>query len=177
MPTLDLWSNAANVQLRSLFRSALATLLLLEQRSRPIYLCSPWISDFVLFDNRFRQFDELVPAAGGSSRVRLSDCLRQLARLHAVRVVSRDTEATRGFLASAQLSQSSVEVKLADDALHEKGLLTPIFYFEGSMNITYSGVHINTEKVAYHAGDERAVIERIAKAYLELDRRWVQLGK
>lgn len=175
MPTLDLWSNATSSQLRSLFRSALATLLLLEHRSRPVYLCSPWISDFTVFDNRFRQFDEVVPVARGSTRVRLSDCLKQLSRVHQVRVVSRNTEATRQFLLNARLEESGIEVKIADDSLHEKGLLSPLFYFEGSMNITYSGVHINTEKVAYHAGEEREVVERMAKAYLELDRRWLQL--
>ena len=38
-------------------------------------------------------------------------------------------------------------IRMAGEDLHEKGLLTPDFYLEGSMNLTYSGVHINQEKV------------------------------
>lgn len=175
MPTLDLWSNAANWQLRTLFRSALGSLLMLDSanKAKPVYLCSPWISDFVVFDNRFRGFDALVPLCTGNPRIWLSDCLRQLAKLHEVRVVSRNTEVSRQFFGRLGLD-SGVEARYANDSLHEKGFLTPHFYFDGSMNVTYSGVHINAEKVAYHAGDDAAVVERIGRAYLELNRRWEQ---
>lgn len=177
MPTMDLWSNAANLHLRQLFRSAMASLLLLDVSTRPVYLCSPWISDFTVFDNHFGEFDHLVPCADGGRSIRLSDCLRQLARVHEVRVISRNTDTTRGFLRTPGLADAGVQVRLADDALHEKGFLSPIFYFEGSMNITYSGVHINTEKLVYHAGTDQGVAQRMSLAYLELDRRWTQLAR
>ncbi|MDH4459453.1 MAG: phospholipase D-like domain-containing protein DpdK [Nevskia sp.] len=177
MPTLDLWSNAANWQLRTLFRSAVGSFLMVDNptKSKPVYLCSPWISDFVVFDNRFCEFDALVPSCTGTPRIWLSDCLRQLGKLHDVRVVSRNTEVSRQFFGRLGLS-SGVETRYATDSLHEKGFLTPHFYFEGSMNVTYSGVHINAEKVAYHAGDDAVVVERIGRAYLELNRRWVQMA-
>ncbi|WP_434718135.1 hypothetical protein P5W98_00685 [Paraburkholderia sp. A1BS-2L] len=177
MPTMDLWSNAANLQLRQLFGSAMASLLLLDVPTRPIYVCSPWISDFIVFENRFGEFNQLVPIADDDRNIRFSDCLRQLACLHDVRIMSRRTEVTLTFLRNPRLAEDGVKARLADDDLHEKGLLTPIFYFEGSMNITYSGVHRNKEKILYHAGSDPDVAKRMALAYLELDRRWKQLEK
>jgi hypothetical protein len=175
MPTMDLWSNAANLELRQLFRSAMASLLLLNTPSRPIYICSPWISDFIVFENRFGELGHLVPGLEERSSIRLSDCLQQLAHLHDVRVISRRTDVTLTFLSNPRLAEGGVKSVLADDNLHEKGLLTPIFYFEGSMNITYSGVHINKEKLLFHAGSDSDVVRRMSLAYLELDRRWLQM--
>ena len=65
---------------------------------------------------------------------------------------------------------------MSDDKLHEKGILTPLFYVEGSMNITYSGVMLNNEKVIFHSGDEKDVRARIQNAFLEFDRRWKLLA-
>jgi hypothetical protein len=176
MPTMDLWSNSANLELRHLFRSAIASLLLLDTPSRPIYVCSPWISDFTVFENRFGEFEHLVAGAEERSHIRLSDCLRQLAHVHDVRIISRRTEVTQAFLSNPRLAEDGVRSVFADDDLHEKGLLTPLFYFEGSMNITYSGVHINKEKLLYHAGTDSDVARRMSLAYLELDRRWLHLA-
>ncbi|GAB3647291.1 phospholipase D-like domain-containing protein DpdK [Ramlibacter alkalitolerans] len=179
MPTLDVWSNAASSQLRDLVSSALACVLMRtdwpSDQARAVYVCSPWISDFPVFDNRYGQFDALVTQSRGSSRLRLGDVLIALASVTTVRIVSKQTEATRQFLAGRDFAGSNVHVRIAGDELHEKGLLTPDFYLEGSMNLTYSGVHLNQEKVSYHAGSDRSVIERIAAAYAELDRRWRQL--
>ena len=44
------------------------------------------------------------------------------------------------------------------------------------MNITYSGVHMNKEKLLYHAGHDPDVAKRMSLAYLELERRWQQLA-
>jgi hypothetical protein len=140
-----------------------------------VYVCSPWISDFPVFDNRYGQFDSLASQARGTSRIRFADVLCTLATVTSVRIVSKETEATRQFLGSRDFAKASVQVRMAGEELHEKGLLTPYFYLEGSMNLTYSGVHLNQEKVSYHAGGDRAVVERIAAAYAELDRRWRQL--
>jgi hypothetical protein len=140
-------------------------------------VCSPWISDFPVFDNRYGQFDALVPNARGTSRLRFGDVLIALASVTAVRVLSKETEASRQFVTGRDFASAGVLVRMAGDDLHEKGLLTPDFYLEGSMNLTYSGVHINQEKVSYHAGTDRAVRERIASAYAELDRRWQQIAR
>lgn len=178
MPTLDVWSNAASTELRDLLSSALACLLLRTDWShaRAVYVCSPWISDFPVFDNRYGQFDALVPQARGTGRLRFGDVLIALATVTAVRIVSKDTEATRQFASGRNYQDAKVEIRMAGGDLHEKGLLTPDFYLEGSMNLTYSGVHINQEKVSYHAGRDREVQQRIASAYAELDRRWRQVA-
>ena len=177
MPTMDVWSNAASSQLRDLLGSALACVLMRTDWSdQAVYLCSPWISEFPVFDNRYGQFDALVPAARGSSRIGLADVIIALASRTAVRIISKETEATKQFLAASDFGDTDVQVRMAGQELHEKGLLTPDFYLEGSMNITYSGVRVNKEKVSYHAGSDRAVVERIAAAYAELDRRWRQLA-
>ena len=65
---------------------------------------------------------------------------------------------------------------MSNDKLHEKGILTPLFYIEGSMNITFSGVMLNDEKVIFHAGDDLPVRARIQNAYLEFERRWKLLS-
>ena len=103
MPTLDIWSNAASTQLRSLLSSALACSLVRSNwtSDRCVYICSPWVSDFPVFDNRYRQFDDLVPEARGKSRIRFSDVIKQIAQGTPVRIISKDTEATRQFLAGA----------------------------------------------------------------------------
>jgi hypothetical protein len=177
VPTLDIWSNAASSQLRDLLSSALACVLLRTDwpSNAGVYICSPWISDFPVFDNRYGQFDVLVPRSRGTSRIRLAEVLIGLASVTTVRVISKETEATRQFLASGDFAEAGVQTRMAGDELHEKGLLTPDVYLEGSMNFTYSGVHLNQEKVSYHAGNDRPVVERIASAYAELDRRWRQL--
>lgn len=178
MPTMDIWSNSASSQLRELLSSALACLLLRTDWSdQAVYICSPWISEFPVFDNRYGQFDSLVPALRGSSRIGLASVLLALGTRTEVRIISKQTEATKGFLWAsrfAEAEESNVQVRMAGNELHEKGILTPDFYLEGSMNITYSGVRVNKEKVSYHAGNDRQVIERITTAYAELDRRWEQ---
>lgn len=175
MPTLDIWSKSASWRLRGLIQSSIANLLLARVHERPIYLCSPWISDFPVFDNANGQFDALVPCAAGRMRINLSDCLAQLSLENNVRIVSKSTPATDAFRSMPMLSDSRVQMRLSDDKLHEKGFLTPIFYLEGSMNITFSGVLLNEEKVIFHSGDESTVRARIQNAYLEFERRWNML--
>lgn len=177
MPTMDVWANAANSHLRDLLSSALACVLMRSDwAGHAVYVCSPWVSEFPVFDNRYGQFDALVPTARGSSRIGLADVLITLACRTEVRIISKQTEATKQFIAGSNFTGTNVQVRMAGQELHEKGLLTPDFYLEGSMNITYSGFRVNKEKVSYHAGSDREVIQRIATAYAELDRRWKQLS-
>lgn len=172
MPTLDIWSNSASWRLRGLVQSALASLLLTRRSDRSIYICSPWISDFPVFDNGLGQFSDLVPLASDRIRIFLSDCLSQLSEYQNVRIVSKRTTTSEMFCRIPTLKKDRISIRMGDDKLHEKGFLTPLFYLEGSMNVTYSGVMLNSEKVVYHSGDEKATRARINNAYLEFDRRW-----
>ena len=57
----DIWSHGSGTQLSDLVGSSLSTLLLLPKTEKPIYLSSPWISDFPLLRNQFKQFSSLFP--------------------------------------------------------------------------------------------------------------------
>ncbi len=172
MPTLDIWSNSASWRLRGLIQSSIANLLLIRTHERPIYLCSPWISDFPILDNSNGQFSSLVPGAAERSRINLSDCLAELSADNDVRIVSKKTQTSEAFFAMPKLATRNVQMRMSDNKLHEKGFLTSLFYIEGSMNITYSGVMLNDEKVIFHSGDEASVRVRIYDAFLEFERRW-----
>jgi hypothetical protein len=175
MPTLDIWSNSATWRIRGLVQSIVANLLLAGAHEKTIYICSPWISDFEVFDNTNGQFSSLVPGVADRARINLSDCLVELSNDSDVRIVTRDTPPSRAFLAIPKLGKSKVAYRLSDDKLHEKGFLTPLFYLEGSMNITYSGVVLNSEKVVFHSGTDTETKTRFQNAYLEFDRRWEHL--
>ncbi len=44
------------------------------------------------------------------------------------------------------------------------------------MNITFSGVNINGEKITYHHANKTDGAKKIAGAYLEYNRRWDNLS-
>jgi hypothetical protein len=172
MPTLDIWSTAASWRLHGLIQSALACLLSARDLQRPIYICSPWISDFPVFYNALKQFSALVPMSSDKTRIYFSDCLAQLSESQDIRIFSKRTASTEAFSRLPALKKDRIQIKLGDDRLHEKGFLTPLFYLEGSMNITYSGVRLNSEKVLYHSGSESDLRAKVSNTYLEFDRRW-----
>jgi hypothetical protein len=89
-----------------------------------------------------------------------------------VRIITTQSETSLGFLRNFESTDENIEFKFASDEYHEKGILAPSFYIEGSMNITYSGMYIRGEKITYHVGSAQAGSEKIAATYLELDRRW-----
>ena len=55
---------------------------------------------------------------------------------------------------------------------HQKGLLSDLFYFEGSMNFTYSGVYLNKEKITCNASYDPEGKRKINEAFLEFERIW-----
>ena len=52
-------------------------------------------------------------------------------------------------------------------ALHEKGILTDRFTLDGSINLTYHGVHINEEHLIY-----RTDPQKVSEHQLVLEARW-----
>jgi hypothetical protein len=169
----SIWSHAGKRQLPEFFASIFAATLLEGRSDRPVYFCSPWISDFPLFENGFGQFGALFPECAEQRRIRFSDFLVQLSEQVHIRIVTTRSATSRSFLSKPSLASAEyIQHRYAEDEFHEKGILTPQFYVEGSMNITFYGVHIRGEKVVYHTrfnADGRA---RITAAYLEFDRRW-----
>lgn len=168
----DVWSHGEGATLRDLISSALLTLLMLPDSKRAAYFSSPWISDFVLFDNEFRQYSSVFPDIGDNASIYFRDYLIFLARHMPVRIITTQSETSLGFIDKFLSTNAQISCKFASDEYHEKGILAPSFYIEGSMNITYSGLYIRGEKITYHVGSSPAGAEKIASTYLELDRRW-----
>lgn len=174
--SLDIWSSGGGRQLRDLLSSALITLLLGDGSTRAAYFSSPWISDFALFSNRFTEVATLFPDLSDEPEIRLSAFLIRLSRRIPVRVITTHTEVSEAFVARLQEAGSpGLAWRFAEPEYHEKGILAPTFYIEGSMNITFHGVYINDEKVTYHAPTNSDGAAKIAAAYLEFERRWEHL--
>lgn len=173
----DIWSHGGGRQLRDLLTSALSTLLLMDEVSRPAYFSSPWISDFILFENHYREFVALFPELADQGEIRFSDYLLRLALKVPVRIITTRSDASEGFIGSLSLrTPNNIQHRFAKDEYHEKGILAPSFYIEGSMNITYSGVYVRGEKITYHSVWTKQGANKITSAYLEFDRRWKNLG-
>lgn len=155
--------------------SVLAMLLLHSDDRRPVYFSSPWVTDFPLFRNQFRDYASLFPRLADEDEIWFSDYLVRLASDREVRLLTTDNAHSNAFLGMPKLDRPGIHARLADGPYHEKGILAPSVYIEGSMNITYRGVFINREKVTLHSAPEPATLARIAAAYLEFDRHWENL--
>lgn len=172
----DIWSHGSGTQLPDLISSCLATLLLLPANSKPIYFSSPWISDFALLNNQFRQFSSLFPEFDSKAEVRFGEYLATVSLLMPVRIITVANDVSRNFVESPAVRKArGVEVRYAPEEHHEKGILTPWFYVEGSMNVTYHGVYIRGEKITYHTASSNDGQQKIARAYLEFERYWSSL--
>ncbi|MER9482556.1 hypothetical protein NKI74_24740 [Mesorhizobium sp. M0494] len=173
----DIWTHGGGWPLPDLLRSALASLLLLREHRRPAYFASPWITDFDLFDNRFRDFAALFPRLAEQPWIRFSDYLTVLSTKLDVRLLTTDNDRSLAFMGIPALKNvARVSCRLGDSKFHEKGILAPTFYIEGSMNLTHHGVRVRGEKVVYHSVVGNSLPPKIAAAYLELDRHWKTLA-
>lgn len=136
--------------------------------SPEVWFVSPWISDFVLLDNRSGRFDAINPQ-WQRRNIRLVDYAVQLmTNGTSVVVVSRPDSHNQTFL--GRISDRATENGLEDrievlqrERLHTKGILTAGGVLLGSMNLTYSGLELNDESVYYEISTEA-----IAKARVEL---------
>jgi hypothetical protein len=118
----------------------------------------------LLLGNSFGQFRAVVPEVSESD-LRLSTLLNVLSERGAqVRLVCRPNQSrTEDFL--RRLS-SAIQVKHVE-TLHEKGLIGEHFYLRGSMNFTYSGIHLNDEHVELTTEPEQ-----VALALAEAKQLW-----
>jgi hypothetical protein len=177
MPSRDLWSHGSGRQLPDLLSSALALLLMRTDDRRAAYFSSPWMSDFVALPNAYRQFEALVGEFGDRSEIGFGHYLARVAEDRPVRIIANRTPVSRAFLAHPALRAPGIAARFAESESHEKGILGPGFYLEGSMNLTHNGVYVNGEKVTFHAAGDPSSDEKIVRAYLEFDRRWERLGQ
>jgi hypothetical protein len=172
----DIWTHGGGWPLPDMLRSAFASLLLLEFTERPAYFASPWITDFDLFDNRFRDYAALFPRLADEPWIRFSHYLARLSTKLDVRLLTTDNDRSGAFInLPVLLASPKIAYRLGDSKFHEKGILAPTFYIEGSMNITHHGVRVRGEKIVYHSVIGAGLPAKIAAAYLEFERHWKTL--
>lgn len=137
--------------------------------SREVWLVSPWISDFILLDNRNGRFDA-INSQWQRREIRLVDyALQVMTNGTRIIVVTRPDSHNQTFL--NRLTERANEAGLDDhievlklERLHTKGILTKNSLLLGSMNLTYNGLEINDESVYFEIA-----IEAIAKARVEFE--------
>ena len=176
MPSRDIHSRDGGKKVRDFLGSLVANLLLSQNLQKPVYLISPWLSDFCIFENKFGQYRDLFCQRlefSENPSISFSHALIELSTKVPVRFMSSQGFSER-FLALF-VDEKEICVKFKEDTEgteHQKGFLSELFYFEGSMNFTYSGVYKNMEKVTCNSVDYPEGKQKIANAYLEFERTW-----
>jgi hypothetical protein len=140
--------------LRELLQTMFIAEYLCEDRSKELWLVSPWISDIPLIDNRSAEFDTLNPE-WGRREIRLSEILVLLmSRGSQIKIVTREADSNSTFL--GQVTQLAAAFGVADcvrigirNELHTKGILLSSSQILGSMNLTHNGLGILDELVEF----------------------------
>ncbi len=178
MPSRDIHSRDGGKKVRDLLGSFLGTLLLDTPTERPMYLISPWLSDFKLLDNAFGQFKDLFRYQTNFAEnpyILFSETLIEISDRLPIHIITWPDEKSIAF-ADYFKGVKNIRVKFEKAQKdHQKGLLTCLFYFEGSMNFTYSGVYRNNEKITCNAAFDSEGKRKITEAYLEFERIWDNL--
>ncbi|MBZ0264127.1 hypothetical protein K8I28_05620 [bacterium] len=175
MPSRDIHSRDGGKKVRDLLTSFISTILIGGRSDRYIYLISPWISDFILFDNEFGQYRELFKnqsVYGENPHILFSQTLTELSFYTPIRIVTWPGERSDAFADKLKYA-NNIEIKIERvQRDHQKGLLAENFYFEGSMNFTYSGIYLNSEKVICSSKYYPDGHKKILEAFLEFERIW-----
>ena len=175
MASRDIWSHGVGSTLQDLLASCCGSMMLNPGDNHPAYFSSPWMSNFVLFQNPFGEWDGIFPAFANQSEIRFADFLGELSKSRPIRLILVENPTSQTFVRTPVIANSpSVSYRYAPETYHEKGILTNQFYVEGSMNLTYSGVCRRDEKVVFHP--KEANEEKLNLAFLQFDRLWKNLG-
>jgi len=138
--------------------------------SSAIWISSPWINDVDLVDNSARQFGTLIPN-WPPAMIRLSTILATFLDrgVRLTLILNFDPQNDEFFARMSRMSDSYPDTLriIRTDEVHEKGIVTDRFTLDGSMNITFRGVHINQEYLGYRC-DPELVYQR----QLVLEQRW-----
>lgn len=179
MYSRDIHSRDGGKKVRDLLSSFFSILLLDGESKRPMYLISPWLSDFKLFDNAFGQYKDLFRYQtdfAEKPHILFSETLIEISDRLPIRIITWPDEKSRVFASNFD-KVINIRIKF-EKAMkdHQKGLLSDLFYFEGSMNFTYSGVYKNKEKITCNASYTTEGNRKINEAYLEFERIWDNLN-
>lgn len=145
--TRHIHSSSRSGELRELLQSIFVAELVSPSRS--VWLVSPWISDIFVIDNQANSFKQIVPDWPRANICLSQVIIRMLESGTTVNIATRDTEVNHGFLSALAIVDSSHLRIHKNDELHEKGLLGDDYYLSGSMNFTFSGIHVNEELVHF----------------------------
>jgi len=175
MPNRTIWKHGSGPQIRDAVASALLSLLLPGGR-QPVYVASPYMSDYDLFDNSTRALAGVVPRLADHDVIRFSDYLRALSERVEVRVMTSPRSKTFvDLLCGVSVEHTRLFVKVGDEASHEKAIVADGLCIAGSMNFTHRGLNVNGERVDFYSGNDETARRYIADAYLELSTRWQRL--
>lgn len=176
MSSRDLWIRAGSGSARDLLSSLLAARLLGESSKDPLYVASPYLTDFPLFQNQIGQYRALFfrnSEMGEQTEITFSDALIELASRGPVRILTVPGENADPFVSRLlRFKTPGISVRFLADPYHAKGLACSSFFVEGSMNFTYSGLYRRDEKITANSRDSDTGKQKIDLALLELKRMW-----
>lgn len=150
----------------SLLAALMATELL--HPSKCLWLISPWISDLILLDNSAGTYDAL--RRWGTRPVRLAEILATLLSSSATVVIATTPDPNnRRFLdrllSLAKDARHDDRLLVFEDEsnmLHAKSIVADDFALVGSMNLTYTGVHLRAEHLELRTDPEFVAEARIS---------------
>jgi len=124
-----------------------AQLVALMMNPQPLWLVSPWVSNFTVLDNRSGNWDYVEPA-WGNREIYFLELLAGMVNYGVeLKMVTRNQPINSDFVKQLRnrLHEKAVFHHMWSDALHTKGLLSHAFFLQGSMNFTWSGSNRNEE--------------------------------
>jgi len=133
--------------------------------SKKLWLVSPWVSDIEVIDNSGRRFGAL-DSTWEAGPILLSEFISTyLSRGSDIALVMNFDRHNNWMVNKLHELSDEYPEQLTIrqlETIHAKGIVSDHFALTGSMNITYSGVHINSEHIDYTA-DPVIVNETLAQ--------------
>lgn len=126
-----------------------AQLVGLMMNPQPLWLVSPWVSNFAVLDNRSGNWSFVEPA-WGNREIYFQELLAGMVNYGVeLKMVTRDLPLNRDFVKQLynRLHSKAVFHHTCSHDLHTKGMLSPHFFIQGSMNFTWRGANRNEESV------------------------------
>jgi hypothetical protein len=143
-----IYSSKQSQQLSTLLSNLMISLVL--DPAKDLIIDSPWIQDLDLIDNRGNEYVWIFPEHE-RKRISLIEILYRLAQYGTKIIIHTKPDNNNNVFVDrfrAKISSEFPNCKIILNATtHSKGIVCDNFFLGGSMNITYSGVHIAREQV------------------------------
>ena len=141
--------------LKEVLGSTFAGLILSPQE---IWLVTAWFTDFEILDNRSGNWSYLN-ASWGNRMVTFIELLETAVlngcKLNLVVNETKTNDSALSLLKNKLVNEDGFRFEISDK-VHIKGLVTESFFFDGSMNFTFSGANRNDELVTI-SGDTHQI--------------------